>query len=54
MTCTLPRNLGHIMIVSDHLSSDGRYLVIHNIGAGTREEDCLGRFPITGHYRVRL
>ncbi len=53
VTCTLPRNLGHIMIVSNHLTSDRRFLVIHNIGAGAREEDCLNRFPVTGHFRVR-
>jgi uncharacterized protein YijF (DUF1287 family) len=27
-------------------------LVIHNIGAGTREEDGLGEYPMTGHYRL--
>ncbi|MGF6148670.1 Uncharacterized protein conserved in bacteria [Kingella potus] len=41
----------HIGIVSDR-SSSGRPLVIHNIGRGTREEDILYRYPITGHYRL--
>jgi uncharacterized protein YijF (DUF1287 family) len=27
-------------------------LVIHNIGAGTREEDILFRYTIIGHYRL--
>lgn len=45
-------NLPHIAIVSDILSDDGTTpLVIHNIGAGTRLEDTLCAFPITGHYR---
>jgi hypothetical protein len=39
------------MIVSDRSSPDGHPLVLHNIGAGTREEDCLFRFLLTGHYR---
>ncbi|MFD2257875.1 DUF1287 domain-containing protein [Luteolibacter algae] len=26
-------------------------MVIHNIGGGTREEDRLGDFPLTGHFR---
>jgi uncharacterized protein len=52
ITQMLPGNLPHIGIVSDHRSADGqRPLVIHNIGAGTREEDTLFRFPVTGHYR---
>jgi len=42
------------MIVSDKRSADGiRPLVIHNIGQGTREEDRLFEFPLTGHYRPR-
>lgn len=51
VTCTVPRNLPHIMIVSDRKSAKGVPLVIHNIGAGAREEDVLFRFPMTGHYR---
>lgn len=53
VTCTVPPNLPHIMIVSDRTTADGRPLVIHNLGAGTQEEDRLFEFPITGHYRVR-
>ncbi|MES2995920.1 MAG: DUF1287 domain-containing protein [Verrucomicrobiota bacterium] len=51
VTCTVPPNLPHVMIVSDKKTSSGRPLAIHNIGAGAKEEDVLARFPITGHYR---
>lgn len=51
VTCTVPPNLPHIMIVSDRKSPDGTPLVIHNIGSGTQEEDRLFSFPLTGHYR---
>ena len=42
----------HIGIVSN-LSPDAtrNFLVIHNIGAGTRAEDVLFNWKITGHYR---
>ena len=49
-------NLGggilHIGIVSDRHAVTRVPLVIHNIGAGTREEDILFRYTIIGHYRV--
>ena len=51
VTCTVPPNLPHVMIISDRKTADGRPLVIHNIGGGTREEDQLLNFPLTGHYR---
>lgn len=51
VTCTVPPNLPHIMIVSDRKTTGGRPLVIHNIGGGAREEDSLQSFPLTGHYR---
>jgi uncharacterized protein YijF (DUF1287 family) len=53
VTCLVPPNLPHIMIVSDHASAaePARPLVIHNIGAGAREEDRLFEFKLTGHYR---
>jgi len=47
----LGRGILHIGIVSD-LKSDGVPLVIHNIGAGAREEDILFRYTIIGHYRM--
>jgi uncharacterized protein YijF (DUF1287 family) len=51
VTCTVPPNLPHIMIVSDKKTTDGLPLVIHNIGRGAQEEDCLFTYPLTGHYR---
>ncbi|MGJ8725546.1 MAG: DUF1287 domain-containing protein [Roseibacillus sp.] len=51
VTCTVAGKLPHIMIVSDKKDSKGVPLVIHNIGAGTKEEGRLFDFPITGHYR---
>ena len=41
----------HIGIVSDRRSADGTPLVLHNIGAGTQEDDILFQHPIIGHYR---
>lgn len=55
VTWMLPGNLPHIGIVSDKkVSGTDRPLVIHNIGAGTTEEDMLFSFPITGHYRFKV
>jgi uncharacterized protein YijF (DUF1287 family) len=51
VTCTVPPNLPHIMIVSDKKTADGRPLVVHNIGRGAQEEDCLFTYPLTGHFR---
>ncbi len=51
VTWRLPRNLPHIGIVSDKKSSDGIPLIIHNIGAGTQEEDILFKYKMIGHYR---
>ncbi len=47
-------SLPHIGIVSDKKSPTGTPLIIHNIGAGAQEEDCLFEYTITGHYRPRL
>jgi uncharacterized protein YijF (DUF1287 family) len=52
VTCSVPPHLPHIMIVSDRRTRAGVPLVIHNIGAGTAEEDRLFDFEITGHYRL--
>ena len=41
----------HIGLVSDRQTAEAAPLVIHNIGAGTKEEDVLFRFKIIGHYR---
>jgi uncharacterized protein YijF (DUF1287 family) len=52
VTCIVPPNLPHIMIVSDRATAAKRPFVIHNIGGGVQEEDRLFEFKITGHYRV--
>lgn len=49
----LPGNLSHIGIISDRVGISGVPLVIHNIGAGTQEEDILFLFEITGHFRIQ-
>lgn len=41
----------HIGIVSDRHSHDGTPLILHNINAGTQEDDLLFRHAIIGHYR---
>jgi hypothetical protein len=42
----------HIMIVATTTVADGsRHEIVHNIGEGTKVEDRLFEFPITGHYR---
>jgi len=51
VTWRLPSGVPHIGIVSDRAALDGTPLVIHNIGAGAKEEDLLFRYPITAHYR---
>ena len=53
VTCIVPKNLPHIMIVSDKISplDPARRLIIHNIGQGARAEDRLFEFALTGHYR---
>lgn len=52
VTCMVPPNLPHIMVVSEKKSADGTPLIIHNIGSGAQEEDRLFEFVITGHYRI--
>lgn len=52
VTCTVPPNRPHIMVVSDRKAPSGTPLVIHNIGRGAREEDALFTYPLTGHYRL--
>ena len=48
----LASGLDHIGIVSNAWSTaQQRYLVVHNVGLGTRSEDVLFAWKITGHYR---
>lgn len=52
VTWRLERGEPHIGIVSDSRSADGqRPLIVHNVGAGTRIEDVLFRWPPVGHFR---
>lgn len=49
----LGKGLVHIGILSDRKSWNlRRYLVIHNIGKGAKEEDILCDYKIIGHYRL--
>ena len=52
VTWDLGRNTPHIGIVSDRKTAQGEPMIIHNIGAGTREEGGLFAYRITGHYRL--
>lgn len=48
----LTTGIDHIGIVTNMWSdSEDRYLIVHNIGAGTRVEDVLFDWTIKGHYR---
>jgi uncharacterized protein len=51
LTVTVPPGRPHIMVVSSRRGPTGQWLVIHNIGAGTQEEDLLEAYPRTGHFR---
>jgi hypothetical protein len=54
VTWMLPGNLPHIGIVSDRKTMLGGVpLIVHNIGQGTREDDILFKYDITGHYRPK-
>ena len=55
ITWMLPGNLPHIGIVSDQFDETGqRPLILHNVGAGTQEEDVLEQWPRVAHFRPRL
>ena len=48
----LTSGIDHIGIVTNMMSdSEDRYLIVHNIGAGTRIEDVMFTWTIKGHYR---
>ncbi|MGY4397060.1 uncharacterized protein YijF (DUF1287 family) [Sphingomonas sp. UYAg733] len=53
-TSLIADKLPHIGIVSDRRGRSGNLAVIHNIGAGAREEDALFAYKLTGHYRFML
>jgi len=45
-------NLDHIGICSDRLNDRKEPLIIHNVGAGAKEEDVLREYRIVDHFRV--
>jgi uncharacterized protein YijF (DUF1287 family) len=48
----LGRGITHIGIVVDQKSpGSGRYMIVHNIGAGPQMDDVLFHWKIIGHYR---
>ena len=48
----LPNGFPHIGIISDRqVVGKDRYLVVHNIGFGTKLEDILFEYKMIGHYR---
>ena len=52
VTWDLGHGITHIGIVVDQKSpGSGRYMIVHNIGAGPRMEDVLFHWKIIGHYR---
>jgi hypothetical protein len=51
VTWDLGGGVPHIGIIVDRQSASGRYMIVHNIGAGPRMEDVLFNWKITGHYR---
>lgn len=53
-TMLIDSRLPHTGIVSDRLGASGHPLVIHNIGSGTREEDALYAYRLTGRFRWRV
>lgn len=52
ITNIVPPRLDRIVIVSNKRGRSGNYMIIHNIGSGTVEEDRLADFEITGHFRI--
>jgi uncharacterized protein YijF (DUF1287 family) len=55
VTWKLGPKMPHIGIVVDEYSEDypEQHLIVHNIGAGPKQEDILFSFEITGHYRYK-
>jgi uncharacterized protein len=52
VTWRINNQLPHTGLVSSELvAGTDRFLIVHNVGQGTRKEDILFSWPITGHYR---
>jgi uncharacterized protein YijF (DUF1287 family) len=52
-TSRIGGRLPHIGFVSDRKGARG-WMVVHNIGAGAREEDALLDYPLAGRFRWKL
>lgn len=53
VTSVFPDGQTHVGLVSSRASADGaRPLVVHNVGAGSRVEDRLFDWTLTGHFRL--
>lgn len=52
VTWDLGGGVDHVgLVVNVWYKPEQRYLIVHNIGAGTRMEDVLFAWKVTGHYR---
>jgi uncharacterized protein len=51
VTWDLGGGVPHIGIVVKRRGSQGRYMIVHNIGRGPQMEDVLFNWKITGHFR---
>jgi uncharacterized protein YijF (DUF1287 family) len=47
----LSEGVEHIGVLTNFMSENKNYLIVHNIGAGARVEDVLMSWKIIGHYR---
>ena len=52
ITWRLPGGAPHIGVVSDRKTRSGEPWILHNIGAGAKEEEGLFQYPVSGHFRV--
>ncbi|NPD16233.1 DUF1287 domain-containing protein [Xinfangfangia sp. D13-10-4-6] len=52
VTCLIPGDLAHLMVVGSGKSAGGTPLIVHNIGRGSLIEDRLFEFRMTGLYRI--
>lgn len=53
VTWMLPGSHTHIGIVVDRKAASGRYMIVHNIGAGQVMEDVLFEYDMRNHYRYK-
>ncbi|HEY2462261.1 MAG TPA: DUF1287 domain-containing protein [Candidatus Acidoferrum sp.] len=51
VTWDLGGGVPHIGIVIDERAASGRFMIVHNIGQGPKQEDVLFSWKITGHCR---